>query len=108
MLFRSLIVKIDAAEELAPLHELRGRMLDVALSVGALAILAGALLGFYLSRPIRQLDALVHRIRDGETGLRAEVSGEDEVSFLAESFNELMDQVTVKPPPGDNDAGDNR
>ncbi len=101
-----LIVKIDAAEELAPLHELRERMMDVALSVGALAILAGALLGFYLSRPLRQLDALVHRIREGETGLRAEVSGEDEVSFLAESFNELMDQVTVKPSPSDTDAGD--
>lgn len=103
-----LIVKVDTAEELAPLHELRDRMTNVALSVGALAILAGALLGFYLSRPIRQLDALVHRIREGETGLRAAVSGEDEVSFLAESFNELMDQVTVEPPPGDDEAGDNR
>ena len=91
-----LIVKIDEQEQFTPLIALRGRMVDVALSVGALAILAGTLLGFFLSRPIRNLDSVVHRIKDGDIQLRADVSGEDEVSFLAESFNELMDRVYIK------------
>jgi methyl-accepting chemotaxis protein len=99
-----LLVKIDAEEELAPLVELRDRMTDVALSVGALAILAGALLGFYLARPIKNLDSVVHRIREGDTQLRADTSGEDEISFLAESFNELMDRVSFSQPHVNDDG----
>lgn len=88
-----LLVKIDAREELAPVTELRGKLIDVALSVAALAILGGALVGIVLARPIRLLNQVVERIRHGEADLRADESGEDEVSFLAESFNDLMDQM---------------
>lgn len=89
-----LVVKIDAAEELAQVRALRDRMIDVALSVAALAILAGALVGIWLARPVRRLNQIVERIRGGEHELRADESGEDEVSFLAESFNDLMDQIS--------------
>jgi nitrate/nitrite-specific signal transduction histidine kinase len=50
------------------------------------------LLGTWLASPIRKLRDTIERIRGGEQSLRAEVTGEDEVSFLAESFNELMDE----------------
>lgn len=88
-----LVVKVDEEEELAPVRELRSRLLRVGLSVAALAILTGALVGALLARPIRDLREVVRGIRDGNTDLRADTSGEDEVSFLAESFNKLMDDV---------------
>jgi methyl-accepting chemotaxis protein len=88
----AIVVKIDEHEELESQRELRSRFLRVLQSVAALAILGGALLGTWLARPIRKLRDTIERIRGGERSLRAEVTGEDEVSFLAESFNELMDE----------------
>ena len=88
-----LVVKVDEEEELAPIRELRSRLLRVGLSAAALAILMGALFGAVLARPIRDLWEVVRGIRDGNTGLRAKTRGEDEVSFLAECFNKLMDDV---------------
>jgi HAMP domain-containing protein len=88
----ALVVKIDEHEELEAVRELRSRFLRVMQSVAALAILGGSLLGTWLASPIRRLRDTIERIRGGERSLRAEVKGEDEVSFLAESFNELMDE----------------
>jgi HAMP domain-containing protein len=88
----AIVVKIDEHEELESQRELRARFLQVLQSVAALAILGGALLGTWLASPIRKLRDTIERIRGGERSLRAEVTGEDEVSFLAESFNEFMDE----------------
>ncbi len=88
----AIVVKIDEHEELQYQRELRSRFVRVMQSVAALAILGGALLGTWLASPIRKLRDTIERIHGGERSLRAEVKGEDEVSFLAESFNELMDE----------------
>lgn len=88
-----LVVKVDASEELAQVYALRSRLIDVGLAVAALAILVGALVGNGLAAPICRLNRVVERIRGGERNIRADESGEDEVSFLAESFNDLMDQL---------------
>jgi methyl-accepting chemotaxis protein len=101
-----LVVKVDEEEELAPIRELRSRLLRVGLSAAALAILTGALVGAILARPIRNLQEVVRGIRDGDTDLRADTSGEDEVSFLAECFNRLMDDVHGKPPNPDSKRTD--
>jgi len=88
-----IVVKVDAAEEEAPVLELRGMLFDLALALGAFAVLAGTLLGLYMARPIRSLAELVQRIRAGETELRADVRSEDEVAYLGRSLNELMDDL---------------
>ena len=91
-----LAVKIDEKEELSRILALRADFVDVTLSVAALSILGGALLGTFLARPIRALHDTVERIRDGEHELRASTTGDDEVSFLSESFNNLMDEQQGK------------
>ncbi|MEJ2541237.1 MAG: HAMP domain-containing protein [Gemmatimonadota bacterium] len=93
-----LVVKVDAAEELAPVAELRRRLVRVGLSVAALAILAGSLVGTLMARRLRRLNEVVRMVRDGQDGLRASEAGEDEVSFLAESFNRLMDHMQDRAP----------
>lgn len=88
-----LIVKVDADEELEPVSQLRRDMIDLGLALGAFAIGAGTLLGFQLGRPIRDLADLVVRLRHGESHLRAEVRGDDEVAVLADALNEWMDEM---------------
>ena len=69
------------------------------LSLSAFAILGGVLLGLYMARPIRQLAELVHRVRHGETHLRAKAEGDDEVAYLARKINEMMDALEKQRSP---------
>ena len=87
-----LVVKIDEAEELARGDWLRDQLTDLGLALGALAILGGTLLGMHLGKPLRDLTAVVERVRAGDSELRADDSAADEVGFLARALNELLDE----------------
>jgi nitrogen fixation/metabolism regulation signal transduction histidine kinase len=90
-----IVVKSDASEERTPIVDLRDRMVRLALSLAAFAILAGILLGLHLARPIHELADVVNRIRGGETSARARVWSQDEVGELARTFNRMADALTA-------------
>ena len=97
-----LIVKVDEAEELVPVFELRSQMVELGIALSAFAVLGGTLLGLYLTNPIKKLSEIVTRARQGETTLRADIDSHDEIGFLADAFNDFLDArddpSTPRPP----------
>ena len=65
------------------------------LLLAVVAAAAGVLLmaSFWLTRPVRDLGKAAGRLAAGDYASRAEVSGSDEVSELAVSFNRMADAV---------------
>ncbi len=90
-----LVVKVDVAEEHEMAVQLRDALVSLGLSLAALAIVLGTLLGLYIARPIRELADVAHRIRHGEFDLRAHINTEDEVGELAETFNHMIDVLVA-------------
>ena len=64
------------------------------LSLGAVAVIAGALLAFLVSRqitqPIEQLAIGTQRLKQGDFEFQISVQGSDEVAELTEAFNEMQ------------------
>ncbi len=46
-----------------------------------------------LTRPLEELTEMTERIKKGETDLRITVAKQDEIGELAQSFNEMLDQI---------------
>ncbi len=88
-----LVVKVDAAEATSEALALRETMIRMALSLSALAIVAGILLGIALARPITALAEVARRVEEGDLDARADARGEDEVARLARAFNEMTEQL---------------
>ncbi|MFZ5483527.1 MAG: PAS domain S-box protein [Pseudomonadota bacterium] len=88
-----MVVKIDSAEAMAPLHRLRNYTWSAFVGLLLLASLVAILLGHHLATPIRQLMAATRRIAAGELDQRAPVSGSREVRQLALSFNTMTDHL---------------
>jgi HAMP domain-containing protein len=91
-----LVVKVDEAEEIQPVTELRDTMARLALSLSAFAIVAGTLLGMYFAKPIHDLAEVAQRIREGDLDRRAQVRSEDEIGRLAETFNQMTEELIEK------------
>ncbi|MBT8402835.1 MAG: HAMP domain-containing protein [Gemmatimonadetes bacterium] len=91
-----LVVAFDEAEELAPLQVYRTELRDLALSLSAIAILAGTLLGLRFAKPLHDLAEVANRIRAGELNARAPEDREDEIGLLARTFNQMTDELETQ------------
>ncbi|MFU8877818.1 MAG: EAL domain-containing protein [Wenzhouxiangellaceae bacterium] len=63
-----------------------------ALLFGALCVVAFGLIHRRVARPARAIEDTLERLRQGETGARAPVTGKDELGRLAEKLNKTLDE----------------
>ncbi len=61
----------------------------VAMVIGALVLLLAWLSGRRITRPIQTLTRAAGLVREGDLSVQAQVTGEDEVGQLGETFNEM-------------------
>ncbi len=68
--------------------------------IGALALLLGGTLAFFLARnlagPINELSRGTKAIREGDLNCHLKVNSKDELGELTESFNQMVDQLKQK------------
>ncbi|NBD28040.1 cache domain-containing sensor histidine kinase [Paenibacillus glycinis] len=67
------------------------------MSIGVLCLLLAFIVSFRLSRsitrPIFQLSKTIRRIRKGELNVRSTYQSTNEIGYLSDGFNSLMDQI---------------
>jgi adenylate cyclase len=103
--FLSLVVPIEAHmskplyalvegsydEALAPLRALRWRIVIIGATALAVALLVGVWLAGGISGPVRTLVTGMHEVLRGNLRYRSRIERQDEIGFLARSFNEMVD-----------------
>ncbi len=63
------------------------------LATVLIVVMIGYLVNLTITRPLRQLTALTRRIAEGETRARADILGHDEIYTVANSMNNMLDNI---------------
>jgi signal transduction histidine kinase/HAMP domain-containing protein len=88
-----LVITISTDEAFAPAVHLARLIAFGGFVILIIAILAALAFGHLLSKPIVQLVNTAEKIGSGDLTARAPVLTKDEIGFLAERFNIMIDQV---------------
>jgi len=88
------------AQDITDLVSSQNQLTKQLLLIEIFAVLLFCILLFFiikqLTKPIIKLQKVSKRITAGELAVRATISGRDEISDLAESFNEMADEIVAR------------
>jgi adenylate cyclase len=87
-MFALVLRSYDAA--LAPLRALQWRIVLIGALALAGALLAGSALAGGITSPVKSLVAGMHEVIDGNLKYRSNIARDDEIGFLARSFNDMV------------------
>ena len=88
-----LVTEIDAAEAFAPVRELRMRILLWGVMVGLIFFVAAWGLARSVTGPVLALAKSARRLGAGDFGVQIPVWSNDEIGQLAESFNQMAEDL---------------
>jgi len=88
-----IMAHIDQHEAFAPVHALERRILVAMFLFIIIAAVVARLLARRIVSPIVRLTDAARKISRGNHSIRADVKGLDEISELAESFNQMTDAL---------------
>jgi len=87
------LVEINAEQAMAPLTELEGRLLGIALAVALTTLILLFFPVQYLVRPLGELQRMAVKIKEGVFSVRSEIHSEDEIGQLAKTFNLMTEAI---------------
>lgn len=90
---QGIIVKIDKDEALQPINHLRDTMLLTAFMTSVVVVFVALSIARRISDPILQIDEVAEEVSRGNLSQRVKVSTEDEISNLAATFNDMLDNL---------------
>ncbi len=67
----------------------------VGLTVLAIGLVFGSVLAAQIGRPLRRLEAVAHRVAQGDLSARATIEGSSEQRSLSRSFNEMTSRMAL-------------
>ncbi|HEY0791673.1 MAG TPA: HAMP domain-containing protein [Chthoniobacterales bacterium] len=91
-----LVIRIDTKEAFAPAARLTRLIAGGGVVILAFAIASTFVFASILSRPIVDLVATAERIGSGDLSARTPITSTDEIGFLAERFNHMIDRVEAQ------------
>ena len=92
----SIGAKIDEAEALAPVSQLRTRLILVTMMVLIALALAASVTSRRMARPVQELAAASKRIAEGDLHVHVTERTSDEIGVLSRSFNQMADSIRQK------------
>lgn len=90
---QGIIVKIDKDEALQPINHLRDTMLLTAFMTSVVVVFVALSIARRISDPILQIDEVAEEVSRGNLSQRVVVSTKDEISNLAATFNDMLDNL---------------
>ncbi len=88
-----IMAHIDEAEAFSPLKVLQQRLMIAMLVFGLILVAVTIYIAKSIVRPVTRLTSVARSIAGGDYSARAEVTGKDEISELAASFNFMTSQL---------------
>ena len=92
-LFATIEVGVSTALIGDKVHRMARAMLGAVIATICLCALVATLLGNYLLGPVKAITSGVERLASGGEDVKLEVAGHDELSTLADKFNQLSQRV---------------
>jgi GAF domain-containing protein/HAMP domain-containing protein len=89
----SVIVHEDVDDALLPVRQQTRAITLIALSITLLVGLLGLVASQRLAAPITNLTEITGKIAEGDLAIRAEISTQDEIGYLANSFNRMTSRL---------------
>ncbi|MBI5613037.1 MAG: EAL domain-containing protein [Gammaproteobacteria bacterium] len=90
-----LAVQFSRAELLQSIHETRDRGLTIAIVGMAVIAVIGLLMGYVLTRRLEILERAARRFAAGEPDVAANLSGNDEVARLGQTFDQMSRKIAA-------------
>lgn len=88
-----IVVKIDKAEVLEPMHRVRGLFIFILMMAGLLIALIGVSISRSITNPLRQLTTMAKKIAAGNLSQSVLVTSKDEVGELGSVFNDMAKKL---------------
>jgi class 3 adenylate cyclase len=87
------MAEMDVDEVNQPVDKFRRKVMVYASVLGIIITLLALIVANYFTRPLHVLVAALRRVGQGETDVRVDIVGEDEVGVLSKSFNSMMEGI---------------
>jgi class 3 adenylate cyclase len=90
----AILAEKDVAEAMAPLYDMRNKLLITLGTIAILVTLFSLLAAGIFAKPVAHLEKSVERFKSGDTDFRLDVSGTDEFASLSRAFNGMIDEIS--------------